>query len=131
MPPAPPQDGNEADNDTEGGRSSFELPLHANGNAINPELFPLPPSRPPSTAPSSEKSPRTSVKRKKSRTQIVLDEDEESDGAEADAEYGYGNRGGSMGSQWVNIDGRRKVAPGGEKKITASSEEARRHSMVV
>lgn len=40
--------GNDADNDTEA-RSSLEMPLRgANGNYINPEMFPLPASRPAS-----------------------------------------------------------------------------------
>ncbi|KAF8228972.1 hypothetical protein L208DRAFT_199042 [Tricholoma matsutake] len=130
--------GNDADNDTEGARSSLELPPshRMNGNTIDPTLFPLPSSRPPSSlSPTnmaamlfSPPTPRTSVKRKKSRPQIILDEDaEESEGAQADAEYGYGH-----GAGWVNVEGRRG-GTGGEARRSAAGmmEEARRHSMAV
>ncbi|GLB35668.1 putative shugoshin C terminus [Lyophyllum shimeji] len=129
--------GNEADNDTEA-RSSLELPLRVNGNTINPESFPLPPSRPTSsaalfssppitrtTSSSSSSSAAASLKRKKSRP-IVLDDDE-SDGAQADAEY-VPPGGGSSG--WVNIEGRRR-ATGGSKRSMAAVDDARRHSMAV
>ena len=138
---------NEADVDTEA-RSSLEVapspppslsgPVPAsaasfllrsvNGDYINPELFPLPPSRPGSaaamyspgpptrttgstisststnatnaTAPiASSSSPSQAIKRKKSRAQVLLS-DSDSDGAEADAEYmgGRGSSGSGSGS---------------------------------
>ncbi|KAF9460906.1 hypothetical protein BDZ94DRAFT_1283711 [Collybia nuda] len=133
--------GNDADNDTEA-RSSVELPLRVNGTYINPESFPLPPSRPASAASlfspppagskissssSSSSSAATSVKRKKSKPQIVFDEDE-SDGTQADAEYGLG-RGGATG--WVNVEGRRKAAAGGGKRNMVVLDDGRRHSMAV
>ncbi|KAF8061815.1 hypothetical protein FPV67DRAFT_297670 [Lyophyllum atratum] len=131
--------GNDADNDTEA-RSSLELPLRVNGNTINPEMFPLPPSRPgsvtslfsptpaarPSSSSSSSSAAATSVKRKKSRP-LVLDDDE-SDGAQADAEYGVGS-GGAGG--WVNVEGRRRAAVGGGKRTMVVLDDPRRHSMVV
>ena len=153
--------GNEADADTEA-RSSLEVappppPLSlsglvpasaapfqlrgANGDYINPELFPLPPSRPGSaaamyspgpptrttgsTASSSStstidtiaaaasSSPSQAIKRKKSRPQVLLS-DSDSDGADADEEYvgGKGSSGSGSGpSDWVNVGGRRKALP--------------------
>ncbi|KAG6916416.1 hypothetical protein DXG01_006944 [Tephrocybe rancida] len=127
----PPEDtGDDADNDTEA-RSSLELPLRVNGAAINPESFPLPPSRPSSAATlfSPPLPSRSGVKRKKSRP--ILDDDDESDGAQADAEYGLGGM-----NSWVNTDGRRR--PGGSGTGSSSSgnkretvDDPRRHSMVV
>lgn len=151
--------GNEADADTEA-RSSLEVappppslsglvpataaPFQlrgANGDYINPELFPLPPSRPGSaaamyspgpptrttgsTASSSStstihtivaaapSSPSQAIKRKKSKPQVLLS-DSESDGADADEEYvgGRGSSGSGSGpSDWVNVGGRRKALP--------------------
>jgi hypothetical protein len=132
--------GNDADNDTEA-RSSLELPLRVNGHYINPESFPLPPSRPASAASlfspppamakssssSSSSSAATSVRRKKSKPQILLDEDE-SDGTQADAEYG-GGKGGA--SRWVNVEGRRKAVAGGGTSSLAILDDGRRHSMAV
>ena len=151
--------GNEADADTEARSSlevvpppppslsglvppsaaSFQL-RGANGDYINPELFPLPPSRPGSaaamyspgpptrttgstasssststinaTVATSSSSPSQSIKRKKSRPQVLLS-DSESDGADADEEYvaGRGSSGSSGPSDWVNVGGRRKALP--------------------
>ena len=150
--------GNEADADTET-RSSLEaappppslpglVPTSAalfqlrgtNGDYINPELFPLPPSRPGSaaamyspgpptrttgstasssststintTAAAAPTSPSQAIKRKKSRPQVLLS-DSDSDGADADEEYvgGKGSSGSSGPSDWVNVGGRRKALP--------------------
>ncbi|KAG6827311.1 hypothetical protein H0H92_012359 [Tricholoma furcatifolium] len=125
----PPEDtGNDADNDTEA-RSSLEIPLRMNANPINPESLPLPPSRPPSAASLFSPPPaqRSSVKRKKSRP--VLD-DEDSDGAQADAEYGVGNT-------WANVDVRRRGTGSGtsgtssNKRGITTLDDPRRHSMAV
>ncbi|KDR82140.1 hypothetical protein GALMADRAFT_135503 [Galerina marginata CBS 339.88] len=134
------------------------LPLRgAAGNYINPELFPLPPSRPGSaaamyspgpptrttgsttsgstiTASSSSSSTSTAatiVKRKKSRPQLILSDDE-SDGAEADAEY-IGDGGGKGASSWVNVEGRRKALPkrSAATAAVAALEDIRRHSMAI
>ncbi|KAG6816730.1 hypothetical protein H0H87_003427 [Tephrocybe sp. NHM501043] len=126
----PEDGGNDADNDTEA-RSSLELPLVTlmNGAAINPESFPLPPSRPASAASlfSPPPPPRLSMKRKKSRP--VLDDDE-SDGAQADAEFGLGGM-----NTWVNVDARRRAAGGsgsnGSKRSTGTLDDPRRHSMAI
>lgn len=157
--------GIDADVDTEA-RSSLELapvppPLpsatHAlplrgmNGGYINPELFPLPASRPGSAAAmyspgpptrttgsttsdgssSTSNSTSTAIKRKKSRPRIVLSDEEggESDGAEADAEYVGGKGTGS----WVNVEGRRKALPkrSAATAAVAAMEDIRRHSMAI
>ena len=181
----PAADGNDADNDTEA-RSSLEcarppppslpsssskteavLPLRAmNGGYINPELFPLPASRPGSAAAmyspgplprgglsttaslsgSSTASTGISLRRKKSKPQIYFDSDDkigESDGAEADGEYGLGGGAKRGGSLWVNVnvEGRKKGvtkrnAGGGVKQeyvhaAHAQEVDMRRHSMAV
>lgn len=127
------------DIDTEGARLSLEgsLPLYLNGSAIDPALFPLPPSRPPSAVASSSaadsllfSSPgsRSSVKRKKSRPQVTLDDGgEDSEGVHADVEHGYG-----YGPGWVNVEGRRKGGGGGLRRSASDvSDDTRRHSMAV
>ena len=169
--------GNDADADTEA-RSSIEaapppppsfsglvpasaVPFQlraANGDYINPELFPLPPSRPGSaaamyspgpptrttgsTASSSStstinttmaaSSPSETIKRKKSRPQVLLS-DSESDGADADEEYvgGRGSSGSSVPSDWVNVGGRRKALPKRNAAVVAVTaiEDIRRHSL--
>jgi len=121
--------------------ASASLPLRGmNGGYINPELFPLPPSRPGSAAAMYSPGPPTRttgstmsdgssftsnsaantavVKRKKSRPWMVLSDEEDgvSDGAEADAEYvgssgGGGSGGGKDAGSWVNMEGRRKALP--------------------
>ncbi|KAL4254435.1 shugoshin family protein [Abortiporus biennis] len=67
--------------------------------------------------------PVAGIKRKKAKSYVTLPEDDESDGAQADAEYG-GLRGG-----WVNMEGRRRsINPNGRRVI---DEDIRRHSMAV
>ena len=169
--------GNEADADTEA-RSSLEVPpvppaplpglapasaapllRGVNGDYINPELFPLPLSRPGSAAAMYSPGPPTrtsgsttslsstgttaaaassssmsqAIKRKKSRPQLLLSESD-SDGAEADAEYvgGKGNSGtGSGSNSWVNVEGRRKALPKRTAAVMAVTaiEDIRRHSL--
>ena len=164
--------GNEADADTEA-RSSLEVapPLPpllvpasiasfqlrgANGDYIDPELFPLPPSRPGSSAAlyspgpptrttasssststinttvAASSSPSQAIKRKKSRPQALLS-DSESDGADADEEYvgGRGSSGSSGPSDWVNVGGRRKALPKRNAAVVAVTaiEDIRRHSL--
>ena len=64
------------------------------------------------------------MKRKKSRPLVVVEDDDESEGAEADGEYG-------VGKNWVNVNGRRKVGAGNAKRTAAISEDGRRHSMAM
>lgn len=87
------------------------------------------------TYPATTSTAATTVKRKKSRPYIDPDDFEESDGAQADAEFGYGGSG--MSSGWINVDGRRKsiahghgsAANGSSKKM--DGDEARRQSLAV
>ncbi|KAG7453190.1 uncharacterized protein BT62DRAFT_50846 [Guyanagaster necrorhizus] len=101
----------DADNDTEA-RSSVEHPC-ANGTAIDPAQLPLPPSRPSSKV----------GQRKRSRPPPVLD-DEDDDGADADAEYIPAK---GLVNGWVN-DGKRRQ---GARRAGLHDEETRRHSLVV
>jgi hypothetical protein len=143
MPPVPPLSS-----------TSHALPLRGvNGGYINPELFPLPPSRPGSAAAmyspgpptrttgsttsdtSSSNSTTAAVKRKKSRPRLVHSDEEngESDGAEADAEYVGGSGGGKGTGSWVNVEGRRKAVPkrSAATAAVAAIEDIRRHSMAI
>jgi len=78
-------------------------------------------------------SAATTVKRKKSRPYVDPDDYGDSDGTQADAEFG----GTGLTNGWVNVDGRRKSvlrANGGagisrERKL--DGDEGRRHSMAV
>ena len=54
----------------------------------------------------------------------MVEDDDESEGAEADGEYG-------VGKNWVNVNGRRKVGAGNAKRTAAISEDGRRHSMAM
>ena len=143
--------------------STSTLPLRGmSGNYINPEYFPLPVSRPGSaaamyspgpptrttgsttssmstatngTSTSSSTSATTTVKRKKSRPQLPLS-DEESDGAQADEEYVVKGSMGGGSAAWmhVNVDtGRRKGLPkrSAATAAVAALEDIRRHSMAI
>ena len=110
------------------GRSSLDGPSRRS-------VSPLQPSAPqPSTATSSSSSTSggSSVKRKKSRPFIPIDDDDESDGTQADAEYGNGTVNG-----WINTDGRRRSAQGNTARGSSSlrrvleADDARRHSLAV
>lgn len=70
--------------------------------------------------------PVAGVKRKKSRVYLPVDEEEESEGAQADAEYSSGIRAGSS-SNWVT-DARRRSALLSSRR---QEDELRRHSMAV
>lgn len=133
----------------------------ANGNYIDPENFMIPSSRPgsaaamyspgpptrttgsttssssTSAAPSSSSVVSTDgIKRPKSRPQLPFSEDD-SDGAEADAEYlGSGHTSSGSNSGWGNVNmesGRRRGVP---KRSAAAAavmalEDIRRHSMAL
>ena len=140
------------------------LPLRAaNGSRIDPEDFPIPPSRPGSAAamyspgpPSRTTGSTTSsqstattasssstsgtgtaeLSQFKLRPQLLVSNDD-SDGADADSEYGSGGHiSGSNSIAWsnVNVDsGRRRGLP---KRTAATAavaalEDIRRHSMVI
>ncbi|KAI6140244.1 hypothetical protein BKA82DRAFT_1003484 [Pisolithus tinctorius] len=65
------------------------------------------------------------VKRGKSRPYVPLDDDDdESDGAQADAEYGFSS------AHWVNVDSRRRSTQSGSNfRTTPEVDDARRHSL--
>jgi len=131
--------GHEADNDSDA-RSSLEMSNRATGNVISPEMLPLPPSRPSSvlsifsppppgprsSSSLSSSSAATSIKRNKSRPHVLPDDNDDSDGTQADAEYGFGK---ADATSWVNVEGRRKA--GNTKRTLATSDDVRRHSMAV
>lgn len=125
------------------------LPLRGANGYINPENFPLPPSRPGSAAAmyspgpptrttgsttsgtsTSSSSSSSLLKKKKSR---ALLSDDDSDGAEADAEYMGGGGGASPVGSWVNMEGRRKGLPkrSAAAAAVAAIEDIRRHSMAI
>lgn len=134
-----------------GSRTSGEFALrNAQDDAINPELYPLPPSRPQtamyhsplppprssgtSSSSSSSGAATGSVRRKKSKP-LIESEDEESDGAQADGEYIPNGR----SSTWVNIEGRPRKTGERTKKSSIvmlgqtrrELVDERRHSMAV
>jgi hypothetical protein len=93
-----------------------------------PSLQPSAPRASTSTSNSSSAAV-TSVKRKKSRPYVPVDDDEESDGTQADAEYAVDG--------WVNTDGRRRSSQSGATRGSSSlrrvleADDARRHSLAV
>lgn len=144
------------DSDSAGRRSSGEfLQRNTYGDLVEPEFYPLPPSRPHTatyhspipppprnsgTSSSSSSSGAAtgatgSVRRKKSRP--IVDEDgEDSDGAQADAEYIPGGR----SSVFVNLEGRARKVGDRTKKNSGivmlgdtrrELVDERRHSMAV
>ncbi|KAG1819835.1 uncharacterized protein BJ212DRAFT_1343335 [Suillus subaureus] len=75
------------------------------------------------TSSSSSATANTVVKRKKSRPQVEVDDDE-SEGAQADAEYGNING-------WVNVEGRRRSAHHSAVRRALEADDGRRHSLAV
>ncbi|KAG2131254.1 uncharacterized protein EDB93DRAFT_1331911 [Suillus bovinus] len=75
------------------------------------------------TSSSSSATPNTVVKRKKSRPHVEVDDDE-SEGAQADAEYGNING-------WVNMEGRRRSAHQSAVRRALEDDDGRRHSLAV
>ncbi|GBE82871.1 hypothetical protein SCP_0412580 [Sparassis crispa] len=69
------------------------------------------------------------VRRKKSRARMLSEDGEESEGAQADAEFG-GLR--AAGSGWVNMEGRRRSVQSGSGSLRrVEGDDARRHSLAV
>ncbi|KAH9842430.1 uncharacterized protein C8Q71DRAFT_202796 [Rhodofomes roseus] len=64
------------------------------------------------------------VKRKKSRVYVPSEDGEESEGTQADAEFGGL-------TSWVNVDGRRRSIQSGSSGRRVEGDDARRHSMAV
>lgn len=110
------------------GRPSLDGP---SGRPVSPLQ---PPAPQPSTATSGSSSTTagSSVKRKKSRPFIPIDDDDESDGTQADAEYGNGTANG-----WINTDGRRRSTQSNAARGSNSlrrvleADNARRHTLAV
>ncbi|KAG2348274.1 hypothetical protein BDR05DRAFT_980544 [Suillus weaverae] len=75
------------------------------------------------TSSSSSATANTVVKRKKSRPHVEVDDDE-SEGAQADAEYGNING-------WVNVEGRRRSAHHSAVRRALEADDGRRHSLAV
>ncbi|KAG6375863.1 hypothetical protein JVT61DRAFT_2726 [Boletus reticuloceps] len=90
--------------DNTDGRSSMDGPAK---RPVSP-LQPPAPKLSTATASTSLTSASSSVKRKKSRPFMPIDDDDESDGTQADAEHGN-----STVNGWVNTDGRRRSTNGG------------------
>ncbi|KAI0074699.1 hypothetical protein K474DRAFT_1665142 [Panus rudis PR-1116 ss-1] len=91
---------------------------------------------PPITSSSSNDTvapqPVAGVKRKKSRIHTPVEEDEESEGAQADAEFGgLRGSGSSSSSSWVNTDGRRRSVHTSSHSRRLEGDDGRRHSMAV
>jgi hypothetical protein len=148
--PEPPLPG---DSEPTGRYSGEFLVRNHQGDVIHPEDYPLPPSRPQSalyhsplppppppsrTISSSSSGAATTgvVRRKKSKPLVETDE-EESDGAQADAEFIPSGR----LSGWINVEGRQRKS--GERERSKKTSlvmlgetkrelvDERRHSMAV
>jgi len=117
----------QSDDNTDG-RSSLDGPPR---RPVSPLELPAPKPL-TATVSSSLASGGSSVKRKKSRPFLPIDDDDESDGTQADAEYGNGTVNG-----WVNTDGRRRSAQGSTARDSTGlrrvleADEARRNSFAV
>ncbi|KAF9814351.1 hypothetical protein IEO21_05146 [Rhodonia placenta] len=68
----------------------------------------------------------TGMKRKKSRVHVLPDDEEESEGTQADAEYG-----GRTGTGWISAEGRRRSVHSGSSLRRLEGDDFRRHSMAV
>jgi hypothetical protein len=102
--------------DPEGGPSS-------EGFSQSKTSIPVARSSSGTTSSSSSATANTVVKRKKSRPHVEVDDDE-SEGAQADAEYGNING-------WVNVEGRRRSAHQSAVRRALEADDGRRHSLAV
>ncbi|KAH7890125.1 hypothetical protein F5I97DRAFT_1801344 [Phlebopus sp. FC_14] len=130
LPPAPPaltvakkRASASAEGDDPERRSSVDGPSQSKVQPLQPPTPKIP------SASSSSTTGGPSVTRKKSRPYIPADDDDESDGTQADAEYGT-----SIG--WINVDGRRRSVQNGNANGSGSlrrleADDARRHSLAV
>ncbi|TCD64180.1 hypothetical protein EIP91_004454 [Steccherinum ochraceum] len=80
-----------------------------------------------------EPLPGATVRRKKSRAYVLPEDGEESEGTQADAEYGGGrSAGGGPSAGWAGSEGRRRSAQGsGSRSKMLEGDDGRRHSMAV
>jgi len=104
-------------NDDPEGRPSSE------GFSQSKTSIPVARSSSGTTSSSSSATANTVVKRKKSRPHVEVDDDE-SEGAQADAEYGNING-------WVNVEGRRRSAHQSAVRRALEADDGRRHSLAV
>ncbi|KAH9939444.1 hypothetical protein B0H21DRAFT_780615 [Amylocystis lapponica] len=96
--------------------SSSKRASMSSTDRVSPEIVPPPVA--PEDAP-----PVAGVKRKKSRVYVTVEDGEESEGTQADAEYG------GRASGWANVEGRRRsVTSTGVRRF---EDDVRRHSMAV
>lgn len=87
---------------------------------------------PPSASGEAASQPVAGVKRKKSRAHVPPDDGDESDGTQADGEYGGGGIRAASATGWVSTEGRRRsVAHGSSHARRVEGDEGRRHSMAV
>lgn len=96
------------------------------GSRVSPDAI-TPQQDPPVLDDEASVQPVVTVKRKKSRAYVLPDDEEESEGTQADAEYG----GARPGTGWVNIDGRRRSVQSGSSMRRIEGDDARRHSLAV
>lgn len=83
-------------------------------------------------APDEPQPPGATVKRKKSRAYVLPEDGEESEGTQADAEYGGSRVSGGTSAGWVNTEGRRRsVQTTGNRLKMLEGDDGRRHSMAV
>ena len=73
----------------------------------------------------------TSLKRKKSRPRLPVNDEDDDEGTQADEEFGLGLRG-----SWVNFDGRRRSSQAGSgsgsrRTFSSDVDPSRRHSAAV
>lgn len=134
--PAPPKRNQNQPQEIKSRPASDSPPLQA--------LPPRPSSRPPPSASSfrpissshayvttASSSATTTVKRKKPRPYVDPDDFDDSDGTQADAEYG------GLTNGWVNVEGRRKSVlhghggAGSSRERRLDGDDGRRHSMAV
>lgn len=79
----------------------------------------------------TQTQPVAGVKRKKSRVHVPADDGDESDGTQADGEYGGSIRAASAAG-WVSTEGRRRSAAHSSSHTRrVEGDELRRHSMAV
>ena len=83
-------------------------------------------------APDEPQPPGATVTRKKSRAYVLPEDGEESEGTQADAEYGGSRVSGGTSAGWVNTEGRRRsVQTTGNRLKMLEGDDGRRHSMAV
>lgn len=89
-------------------------------------------SAPAPAQPPEEPQPAPAVKRKKSRAYVLSEDGEESEGTQADAEYGGSRAAGGSSTGWVSTESRRRNSQAsGNRLKMLEGDDGRRHSMAV